>query len=177
MEFGDILDLWDERLKQKGGKRNLPPAGEAAGKRAEGHGKPPERVDPLTAWLRINGVEDKDAAAEQAGQDRGDRRRRLLRKRPDGVIDLHGLTRDEAWTALEVFFQEGRRRGYEKLLIVHGKGNHSEGAGVLKRACRDFIERCPYAGETGRGNAAEGGSGVTWVLIKPDVPGPNVPGK
>jgi DNA-nicking Smr family endonuclease len=163
MDFGDILDAWDARTATARGKKARP--GNQAG--PEGA---PAKVDPLTAWLRINGVEDKDAAEggeAEDGPSRGERRRRLLDKRPDAVIDLHGLKRDEAWAALEGFFQAGRQQGFEKLLIVHGKGNHSEGDAVLKRTCRDFIERCPFAGESGRGSPAEGASGATWVLIKP----------
>jgi DNA-nicking Smr family endonuclease len=35
---------------------------------------------------------------------------------------------------------------------------------VLKRTVREFIERCPFAGESGQGPA--GGAGATWVLLK-----------
>jgi len=34
---------------------------------------------------------------------------------------------------------------------------------------RKFIEACPDAGESGYSAAAAGGSGATWVLIKPGV--------
>jgi DNA-nicking Smr family endonuclease len=94
------------------------------------------------------------------------RRRKLRSKRPDAVLDLHGLTRDEAWRSLEDFFRAGKQRGLEKLLVIHGKGNHSPEGSVLGRTVRDFIERCPFAGESGRGDAASGGSGATWVLLK-----------
>jgi DNA-nicking Smr family endonuclease len=115
----------------------------------------------------VNGVQDKDAEAqEETGMQAGERRRRLLNKRPDGVIDLHGLNRDEAWDAMDTFFNESRRQGFEKILVVHGKGNHSDGEAVLKKTVRDFIERCPFAGESGHSNASAGGSGVTWVLLR-----------
>lgn len=109
------------------------------------------------------GAKDADGFPAETG---AERRRRLLSKRADAVIDLHGLTRDEAWSSLETFFQDGKGRGYEKLLIIHGKGNHSAGEAVLSRAAREFIERCPLAGESGYGNAASGGSGATWVILK-----------
>jgi DNA-nicking Smr family endonuclease len=129
-------------------------------------------VDPLTAWLRINGVYDKDAEAEGEAVSAGEQRRRLLAKRPDAVIDLHGQSRDEAWETLEAFFRGSRQQGFEKVLIIHGKGNHSGSEAVLKRMVRDFVERCPFAGESGHGNAAFGGAGSTWVILKrPSVPG------
>ncbi|MDR1596237.1 MAG: Smr/MutS family protein [Treponema sp.] len=159
MDFGDILDQWD--------RGTVNPKWKTAS--AKQNGKPgTERVDPFTAWLRINGTVDKDAeTALTAGKsDRGERRRRLLAKKPDAALDLHGLTRDEAWLALDNFFRAGQQQGFDKLLIIHGKGNHSERAGVLKRTVRDFIERCAFAGESGQSSAAEGGSGATWVFLK-----------
>jgi DNA-nicking Smr family endonuclease len=96
----------------------------------------------------------------------GERRRRLLRKKPDAAVDLHGLTRDEAWAALDDFFRDARIRGFEKLLVIHGKGSHSSGEAILKRIAREFIERCPFAGESGYSSPASGGTGSTWVLLK-----------
>ncbi|AEF83698.1 Smr domain protein [Treponema primitia ZAS-2] len=127
---------------------------------------PAQRVDPLTAWLRVNGISDKDAEDAENAQPPGERRRRLLAKKPDATIDLHGLTRDEAWLALESFFRVSQQQGFEKLLIIHGKGNHTDGEAVLKRSVRDFIERCHYAGESGYSPAVDGGTGSTWVILK-----------
>jgi len=102
---------------------------------------------------------------------RGERRSRLLRKTPDDSIDLHGLTRDEAWAALETFFENSRRKGCEKVLIIHGKGSHQvnslpQSEGALKELSRRFIEACAFAGESGYSPAKEGGSGATWVILK-----------
>ncbi len=170
MDFGDILDDWDKRTAKPAGKKAVRAAERELQKSAE---VPPavrecqRRVDPLTAWLRTNPIQDKDSAAEQErGGDAAERRRRLRTKAPDAAIDLHGLTRDEAWTRLSAFFADAKRRGLEKLLIVHGKGNHSEGEAVLKRTTRQFIERCAYAGESGTADNRSGGNGATWVLLK-----------
>ncbi|MDR0386642.1 MAG: DNA mismatch repair protein MutS, partial [Treponema sp.] len=101
MDFGDILDAWDKQTARAGKKR---PAS-ANGVQEEG-----SAVDPVTAWLRINGIYDKDAETPEAGERQSaERRRRLRTKKPDATLDLHGLTRDEAWTAMETFFEEGRR--------------------------------------------------------------------
>ncbi|MDR1418807.1 MAG: Smr/MutS family protein [Treponema sp.] len=161
MNFGDILDQWD---KQTAKARKSGKIGSGGGKA----GKEPDKVDPLIAWLRVNGIYDKDAEEEgiAAKHDAGAKRRRLLAKTADAVIDLHGLTRGEAYTALDTFFGDSRRRGFEKVLVIHGKGNHSGGDTVLKEMVRNFIEKCPFAGESGHGTAAMGGSGATWVLLK-----------
>jgi DNA-nicking Smr family endonuclease len=146
------LDQWDRQTGRSGGKKNAPV----------------EESHPLSAWLRVNEVVDKDAesagSAHPAG--RGERRRRLRMKRPDATLDLHGQTREEAWIAMDGFFNLCRQQGLEKLLIVHGKGNHSKGEAALKRVVRDYIEYCAYAGESGQAAASEGGSGATWVLLK-----------
>ena len=122
--------------------------------------------DILDKWEKQNtgsiiDVKDKDRQVVTEN-----RRRRLKTKKPDAELDIHGLTRDEAWLSLEAFFAESRRNGLEKILIIHGKGNHSAGKPVLKRTVMEFIERCPYAGESGRGKASDGGEGTTWVLLK-----------
>ncbi|MDR1506739.1 MAG: Smr/MutS family protein, partial [Treponema sp.] len=117
------------------------------------------------------------------GESSAARRKRLRGKHPDGTIDLHGLTQREAWEALDHFFQTARKQGFEKLLIIHGKGNHTgdlrrypdgsalplgnDTQGILKNTAKSFIERCPFAGESGYSGAAQGGTGSTWVLLKP----------
>jgi DNA-nicking Smr family endonuclease len=196
MDFGDILDDWDRQTAKSAGKKAIraeskaraqeadlqrtlaakenPPEG-AASQRAALRGTAPNRtagslaaVDPLTAWLRVNGVQDKDAAAEADILSAAERRRRLRNKAPDAVIDLHGLTRDEAWLRLSAFFASALRQGAEKVLVVHGKGNHSEGEAVLKKATREFVERCSFAGECGQADSRSGGAGATWVILKRD---------
>jgi len=130
----------------------------------------------LDQWDKHSGpVYDKDAELMVRSESSASRRRRLLRKSPDASIDLHGLTRDEAWNTLDSFFNDANNKGLEKLLIIHGKGNHTVSDGqdaVLKKTVRDFIERCPFAGENGNSNGSSGGTGSTWVLLKMNVGNP-----
>jgi DNA-nicking Smr family endonuclease len=132
----------------------------------------------LDQWNKHSGpIYDKDAELTARSESSASRRRRLLRKSPDASIDLHGLARDEAWNVLDSFFYEANNKGLEKLLIIHGKGNHTVSEnqdGVLKKTVRDFIEHCPFAGENGNSNGSSGGTGSTWVLLKMNV---TVPGK
>jgi DNA-nicking Smr family endonuclease len=168
MDFGEILDQWEKLNAESRAKK--PCSGSKPGPQKSPAVSPDftKKTDPLSAWLRREGVVDKDAESEEAEKQEGpgERRRRLLRKRPDAVIDLHGLTQDEAWDALEDFFRESRQQGFEKVLVVHGKGNHSGGEAVLGRISRRFIESCPFAGENGHSSAPDGGAGATWVLLK-----------
>jgi DNA-nicking Smr family endonuclease len=109
-------------------------------------------------------AKDTEERGKQAGAQ--EKRRRLRSKKPDAELDIHGQTRDDAWQSLETFFNHAREKELEKVLIIHGKGNHSADEPVLKRVVMDFIERCPFAGESGRGKASAGGEGATWVLLK-----------
>jgi DNA-nicking Smr family endonuclease len=122
--------------------------------------------DIMDKWLDDNGVQDKDGEEKNKHTSAQEKRRRLKNKKPDAELDIHGKTSDEAWLVLGTFFDDAREKGHEKVLIIHGKGNHSSGEAVLKRVVMDFIERCPFAGESGRGKAAAGGEGATWVLLK-----------
>jgi len=125
-------------------------------------------ADIFDKWEKSNGIYDKDTEAEAETDNTSpqERRSRLRSKKPDARLDIHGLTRVEAWQTLDVFFEDAKRQGLEKILIIHGKGNHSTGEAVLKRIVTEFIEQCPFAGESGRGKAAAGGEGATWVLLK-----------
>ena len=148
MDFGKILDQWDKK------------AGPVYNKDAKAEDS--AYFSALTAGF-------------PGGRGFGaSRRKRLLRKSPEATIDLHGLGRDEAWDALTVFFNDAKNKGLEKVLVIHGKGNHSGGnngehvgeTGILKKMVRDFVERCPFAGESGYSNSRLGGEGSSWVLLK-----------
>ncbi|MDR3301761.1 MAG: Smr/MutS family protein [Spirochaetaceae bacterium] len=157
MNFGEILDRWE-----KG--HSVSAASAAAAKKPvkEAH----NAQAALRSWLDSYGVTDKDAAEQSNAHDPAERRQRLKGKAPEARLDLHGKTGDEAWRALEDFFRGARARNLEKVLLIHGKGNHSKDGAVLKELCRVYIEQCPFAGASGHPDANDGGSGATWVILK-----------
>ena len=144
MNFGEILNKWEN--KEKGKDTNA----------------------VLETWMRDNEVYHKDLETDDKSKSANaqERRRRLKNKRPDAEIDIHGLNRDEAWQSLNVFFNDAKNKEMEKLLIIHGKGNHSPKEPVLKRLVLEFIEQCPFAGESGKRKSSSGSEGATWVLLK-----------
>jgi DNA-nicking Smr family endonuclease len=169
MDFGDILDEWERETAKPHGKKSHKAARPSeSGERAVTPSASETRANPMDAWLRRYGVEDKDSATDQRvdAESPAERRRRLRSARPDAVIDLHGLTRDDAWARLTAFFADARRRGFGKVLIIHGKGSHSAEDPVLGPLVRLFIERNPHAGESGHSSRDEGGTGSTWVILK-----------
>lgn len=84
----------------------------------------------------------------------------------DAVLDLHGLSSQDAWDALSQFFRDAASRGLVKVLVIHGKGHHSEGEPVLKKTVLRFLETSPLAGRHGTADRRQGGSGAVWVMVR-----------
>ena len=194
MDFGDILNQWNtiqknEKIRAKEKSKvpqvshkmaNAPTPEEKAAKRraklmAEGRTYEAQmeedakkQINPMELWLRRYGVTDKDKAAEEYEERTKMENREYLRTmRPEARIDLHGLTRDQAWPRLESFVNDCIRRGLKKILIIHGKGNHSNGSDpVLGPMVRTFIEQNKNLGSSGHPDRSMGGNGATWVIIK-----------
>ena len=86
---------------------------------------------------------------------------------PEARIDLHGLTKEDAWQRLNAFVGDCVARGLKKILIIHGKGNHSHGSDpVLGPMVKSFIEQDKRLGTSGHPDKFMGGNGATWVMIK-----------
>ncbi|MBN1698000.1 MAG: Smr/MutS family protein [Spirochaetales bacterium] len=100
------------------------------------------------------------------GNSTADLRKKLLAMKPQRTIDLHGLTGDEAVSRLERFIGECRRDNIKKVLIIHGKGNHSKTAPVLGKKIRQYLEQCPHTGASGVASKNMGGYGALWVLLR-----------
>ena len=192
MNFGDILNDWDKIQRKKTQKSksktlqlshkmpNAPtPEEKAAKKRAKliAEGRIYEEqmkedsektINPMEFWLRRYGVTDKDKEAEEFEERSKMENREYLRTmRPEARIDLHGLTREEAWNRLTAFVNDCLRRNLKKILIIHGKGNHSHGSDpVLGPMVRVFIEQNKNLGSSGHPPREMGGTGATWVILK-----------
>ena len=166
MDFGEILDQWDMQTQRPYGKKKLRrdaknPAQTDAGKENT------QRINPMDYWLNRHGIYDKDAEnPEETGAGANFAEKRKLRTmRPQAEIDLHGMTLEESYAALVAFFDDAVQKSYKKILIIHGKGNHSENGPVLARFVQKFLESHAHAGETGHPKGRDGGTGSTWVIL------------
>lgn len=196
MDFGDILNQWDDLCRQEEAEKKA---------KARGTNKPRPRlpnaprlektessktlvietqwadsepeeetelpsVNPMDLWLRRYGVVDKDSLAQEVAERERGQNREYLKKLPFGAkIDLHGLTRDEAWERLDAFIGDCSRRGIQKVLIVHGKGHHAKekaDVSILSAMVRTFVELDRRLGASGHPDKKLGGNGATWVIIK-----------
>ena len=190
MNMNDILNQWDKiqsdkvkKQKESGKntvshkKANAPTKEEkelAAAKAAEHDfeaqfkAENQKQINPMELWLRRYGVVDKDKIAEDTVErTKQENRSYLLNMRPEATIDLHGLTQEEAESQLNYFIGDCRRKGLKKVLIIHGKGIHSQNNAVLGELVRKFIERDNRCGTSGHPkNQSDGGNGATWVILK-----------
>lgn len=184
MDFGDILNQWSEQEHKKPVKQTGPqvshkkanaPTKEEKEAAQQGYSYEQqmkadnERVaNPMEVWLNRYGTMDKDKVADEAAENQRLQSREYLREmKPEAHLDLHGLTRDEAWDRLSAFVADCKKRGLKKILIIHGKGNHSSGSDpVLGPMVRTFIEQDDRLGTSGHPDRAWGGNGATWVILK-----------
>lgn len=124
--------------------------------------------DLMTKWLDNHGTVDKDKIVSSQNEKARENNPSYIKELPvDGSLDLHGLTRDEAWNQMEIFTEDSIRKGFKKIMFIHGKGNHTgEGEPVLQGLVRLFIERNKALGASGHPDRTQGGTGATWVMIK-----------
>lgn len=116
----------------------------------------------MEEYLRHNRPEEKDENVSHVSEERV----ALKRLPTEDTLDLHGLTVSQSELMIDRFLRRCASAGTKKVLVIHGKGNHSDAGGVLRDAVRRMLERHPCAGETGTPGRDEGGTGATWVRIK-----------
>ncbi|WP_319558800.1 Smr/MutS family protein [Marispirochaeta sp.] len=150
MNFGDILEQWekqnsqdDERAKEQAAYKEV-----------------------MNRWLENNPYPCKDADRNRPGK-KSPSRKTIRRMAPQDTLDLHGYTVEEALKELDGFLLRSRRRGLKKVLIIHGKGNHSDtGDSVLRKKVRRYIADSPICGECGVPQPGMGGEGAVWIILR-----------
>jgi DNA-nicking Smr family endonuclease len=102
-----------------------------------------ERLAALVAGGQRFHIERDDDWVQGVRADVSPQRLRRLasaRFEPEATLDLHGLRREEAGRKVAEFVRTQHRRGARYLLIIVGKGTHSEGGtGVLGSALVDEL--------------------------------------
>ncbi len=94
----------------------------------------------------------------------------------DARIDLHGLTREEAYARLTRFLAESQAAGRRLVLVVTGKGRRSGdgmAAGVIRREAPLWLTRPPNAArvlETAPAQPRHGGDGALYVYLRKQRP-------
>jgi DNA-nicking Smr family endonuclease len=86
----------------------------------------------------------------------------------EDTLDLHGDTVERGVARLRAFLIEANRIGRRCVLLVHGKGTHSEHGAPLREAvlgqllgeCSGFVHALSTAAP------ADGGEGATYVMLR-----------
>lgn len=170
MDFGTIYEQWEKRQhprKKPSKSKEILKDPQPANQSMAVHDSVRRSLEQ---WLDEHGTTDKDASIQQtAGQDKSETiaaHTRFKRMLPQAELDLHGLREAEARQALRAFIDHCAAQGFEKVSIVHGKGNHSREAQVLVHVVREELEHNPHAGEFSFADGRHGGRGATWVRIR-----------
>jgi DNA-nicking Smr family endonuclease len=87
-----------------------------------------------------------------------------------GHVDLHGMTKDEAKSAVERFLRESRNAGKRCVLLVHGRGLHSKDqVPVLKEALKTWLVTARFGRHVlafATARPQDGGGGAIYVLLR-----------
>jgi DNA-nicking Smr family endonuclease len=88
---------------------------------------------------------------------------------PEANLDLHGMRREQAQKAISDFVRAEHRRGARRLLLIVGKGQHSEdGIGVLAETAVDTLSHsvaAPLVSAFASAHERHGGRGAIAVLL------------
>ncbi len=87
-----------------------------------------------------------------------------------GHIDLHGMTREEAKSAVDAFLKKARGAGKRCVLLVHGRGIHSKDqVPILKDALRNWLATARFGRHVlafATARPVDGGAGAIYVLLR-----------
>ncbi|WP_052078424.1 Smr/MutS family protein [Spirochaeta lutea] len=160
--FDEILETWEHMRRRKPLRSEASGGGMGGGQ--SNHPKHPPKKAPRFEDALDSYLPDTPKDADyRLGEGRA--------LRPDDMpvedtLDLHGFTVEEAEGLVSAFLRRCQSQGMGKVLIIHGKGNHSTHGGVLRIWLHQFLETWKAAGARGYATRREGGSGATWVILK-----------
>ena len=119
---------------------------------------PPPKPPPDLSVDRIAGVDKRLAERLKRGQ-----------LEIEGMLDLHGLTQEEAHRQLDGFLAAAAHAGRRCVLVITGKGVWREAAGVLRESVPRWLNEAPNRARVlaiAQAQPRHGGSGALYVLLK-----------
>lgn len=164
---GDDARLWKQMtgdVERLPGRTYTPPPEEAAP--AQKPKKEPRETPVLPEQA------PKPVSKGGGGLDkRTDERLRRGQMEIEARLDLHGMTQDEAQTALGRFLQRCYERGQRSVLVITGQGRNKENQpdGILRRRVPEWL-KTGAAGEivlrSYPARPKDGGAGARYVLLR-----------
>jgi DNA-nicking Smr family endonuclease len=130
-------------------------------------------IPPFSDQFLAAAAEEPIAAADTLFYARSGLQRKTLRRlkrgqlRNEAVLDMHGLTVDEARQCLAEFIDDCRRQRLRSVLIIHGKGYRSSAARpVLKSMVNNWLRQHDGVVAFCSARPGDGGTGALYVLLK-----------
>jgi DNA-nicking Smr family endonuclease len=161
--MADDSDLWRRAMRDVAPLpgRAMPPERQADRGR-------PARIASETPTVPIKRLAPLPALDRRAGIDRATAERLRRGRYPvDGVLDLHGMTQEEAHTALSRRIAAARAAGQRVLLVVTGHGRMS--GGILKAAVPRWLDEPELRRQVlmiAPARPQDGGGGALYVLLR-----------
>ncbi|MCG8453339.1 MAG: Smr/MutS family protein [Spirochaetales bacterium] len=155
MDFDHILRDWEEQKQRKSPKKKMV--------------KNPKSEKTMSQdWLDLYPPDQKtvQAKSHEKVPPKSEGTSIWYRRPHQDTLDLHGLTAQEAQSALHAFIASMRRRGLRKGLVIHGKGKHSPSGSVLKPFVEEYLLSSKEVGDFAKAPRKDGGSGATWFLLR-----------
>jgi DNA-nicking Smr family endonuclease len=90
------------------------------------------------------------------------------RVRPEASLDLHGKTVAEADASMRRFLAESVRNRRRCVLVIHGRGLHSDGLAVLRDSVLGSLlgSLSGFVHCLATAAPADGGAGATYVMVR-----------
>lgn len=101
-----------------------------------------------------------------------DRRLSSGNVQPDRIVDLHGMSLDGAWTAIDRALDQAISAGDRVLLLITGHQRSGEPPvrrGAIRAAVHDWLEASRHAGEIAAVRGAHGrhgGGGSLYIVLR-----------
>lgn len=83
----------------------------------------------------------------------------------DAMLDLHGMTVDEAKTIIDQFLRNCLQQKLRVILIIHGKGHHSQKP-ILKNKLNQWLREINFVLAFCSASPSHGSRGAIYVLLK-----------
>lgn len=123
---------------------------------------------PPEVTLNVDGDSQRYAARSSGVSHAQIAELRAGKVRAQASIDLHGMTVDPAVSKLKRFMLESRDLGFRCVLVVHGKGTHSDHGAPLREAVMQQLLGSLSGLVHAFASAApvDGGDGATYVMLR-----------
>lgn len=84
---------------------------------------------------------------------------------PQAFLDLHGMQRDQARTALAEFLRRAKHERLRCICVIHGKGINSRETAVLPTKVRSWLSQSELVQAFCPAKPQDGGEGALYVLL------------